>query len=155
MSDWRLPWTGSCRCGRTRIEVTAPPLITSACHCRGCQKMTASAFALTITLPADGLRVTQGETVIGGLHGETRHNFCPHCLSWIFTRPGRDESFVNLRAPVLDDHAWFTPFIEVFTRARLVGVETGALYSYSAFPEMSDYPDLLREFAKSGTRPEA
>ena len=155
MTTWGLPWTGGCRCGRTRIEVTEPPLITSACHCLGCQKMTASAFALTITLPENGLRVTEGEPVIGGLHGETRHNFCPHCLSWMFTRPAGDQGFVNLRAPVLDDHSWFVPFIEVFTEAKLIGVETGALHSYATFPEVSDYPDLVRAFRERGARPGA
>lgn len=153
MSDWGLPWTGACRCGQTRLEVTAPPLITSACHCRGCQKMTASAFALTITLPIDGLRVTQGEPVIGGLHGATRHHFCAHCLSWMFTLPAGDPGFVNLRAPILDDHGWFVPFIEVFTEARLPSAETGALYSYATGPEPSEYGALARKFAKRGVRP--
>ena len=115
--------------------------------------MTASAYSLTVTLPVDGLRVTQGEPVIGGLHGETRHHFCPHCLSWMFTHPAGDLGFVNLRAPVLDDHSWFMPFIEVFTQARLPGVETGALYSYSNFPEMAAYVDLVRAFTEKGARP--
>ncbi len=154
MSGWNLPWTGGCRCGQTRVEVVAPPLITSACHCRGCRKMTASAFALTVTLPADALRVTRGEPVIGGLHGETRHHFCPHCLSWMFTLPSGDEGFVNLRAPVLDDHDWFVPFIEVFTQARLPWAETGALHSYATGPDPSDYAGLARAFAEQGARPE-
>ena len=25
--DWKLPWTGGCRCGRTRFEVKAAPLL--------------------------------------------------------------------------------------------------------------------------------
>ncbi|WP_336972843.1 hypothetical protein [Sphingobium aromaticiconvertens] len=31
--------------------------------------------------PVDGFAVTQDEPVIGGLHGEIRHHFCPHCKS--------------------------------------------------------------------------
>ena len=82
--DWKLPWGGGCRCGETRIEVTAAPLLASACHCTGCQRMTASAFSLTLTLPSEGFAVVQGEPVIGGLHGPTRHYFCPRCKSWMF-----------------------------------------------------------------------
>ena len=44
-------WTGGeggCRCGRVRLRVEAPPLITMACHCTGCQRMSASAFSLTV-----------------------------------------------------------------------------------------------------------
>ena len=50
-----LPATGSCRCGRIQIRLTKPPIVTAACHCRGCQKMSASAFSLTAIVPADGL----------------------------------------------------------------------------------------------------
>lgn len=114
--------------------------------------MTPSAFALTITLPADGLRVIQGAPVIGGLHGETRHHFCSYCLSWMFTLPAGDEGLVNLRAPILDDHAWFVPLIEVFTQARQPWAETGALYSYATAPEPSAYGALAREFADRGAR---
>src|SRR5215213_574415 len=87
MSDsWKLPWEGGCRCGAVRIRVTKPPLLTGACHCTGCQKMTASAYSLTLTLPADGFEVTKGEPVLGGLRGPvSHHHHCPDCLSWIFT----------------------------------------------------------------------
>jgi hypothetical protein len=54
--------------------------------------------------------VTKGEPVIGGLHGATRHYFCPHCMSWMFTRAEGFDWFVNLRATMLDDPSWFTPF---------------------------------------------
>ena len=52
-----LPMEGSCRCGATRIRITAPPLMTAACHCRGCQKMAASAFSLTAMVPTEGFEV--------------------------------------------------------------------------------------------------
>ena len=100
MNDWKLPWQGGCRCGQTRIRVTAAPLLASACHCTGCQRMTASAFSLTLTLPAAGFEVVVGEPVIGGLHGATRHHFCPYCMSWMFTRPAGMDEFVNLRPSV-------------------------------------------------------
>ena len=87
MDDWKLPWEGGCRCGEVRIRVTKPPILTGACHCTGCQKMTASAFSLTVTVPADGFEVTKGEPVLGGLRGPvSHHHHCPQCLTWIFTR---------------------------------------------------------------------
>lgn len=82
MNGWKLPWDGGCRCGQTRIRVSASPLLTAACHCTGCQRMSASAFSLGIGIPSEGFDVTQGEPVIGGLHGPTRHFFCPRCMSW-------------------------------------------------------------------------
>ena len=67
MNDWKLPWDGGYRCGQTRIRVDAPPLLSSACHCTGCQRISASAFALTLAIPSDGFAVTKGRPVMPSL----------------------------------------------------------------------------------------
>ncbi len=136
MSKNNLPWEGGCRCGRVRLKISAKPLLTMACHCTGCQKMSSSAYSLSAAIPAEGFEVTRGDPVIGGLHGLTRHYFCPHCMSWMFTRPEGMDWFVNLRPTMLDDASWFTPFIETWTREKLPFAETGAVYSYETLPEM-------------------
>jgi len=69
MDEWSLPWEGGCRCGEVRIRVTRPPLLTGACHCAGCQRMSASAFSLTVTLPSDGFELVAGAPVPGGAQG--------------------------------------------------------------------------------------
>jgi hypothetical protein len=139
---------GSCRCGQVRIEISAPPLFTSACHCRGCQKMSASAYSLSVAIPTAGFRVTEGESVPGGLQGGTiRHHFCPHCKSWMFTRIQGMDLFVNVRATMLDDTSWYTPFIETWTDERLPWATTPARHSYPRFPPEADFPRLLAEFA--------
>ena len=153
MDDWKLPWNGGCRCGQTRIRVSAPPLLTAACHCTGCQRMSASAFSLSIAIPSEGFDVSEGEPVIGGLHGPTRHFFCPRCLSWMFTRPEGMNEFVNLRASMLDDHSWIVPFIEVWTYEKLPWASTPAVHSYATQPAFTDYAQLLEEFARTGSRP--
>jgi hypothetical protein len=141
-----LPLSGSCRCGRVDIRVTKPPLATSACHCRGCQKMSSSAYSLTAIIPADGFAVTKGEPVIGGLHGpDTHHFFCGHCMTWMFTRP-EGMPFVNVRPTLLDDTAWFRPFMETFTTTKLPFAETGAVRRFAAFPAMEEYEGLVAEY---------
>lgn len=110
---------GGCRCGQVRFRVGSRPLITMACHCTGCQRMTASAFSLSALYPAGEFEVTEGQPVIGGMHGAARHFFCPHCMSWLFTRPEGTDDFVNVRATLLDDSGGFRPFIETFTSEML------------------------------------
>ncbi len=150
MDAWNLPWEGGCRCGRLRVRVTAPPLVTMACHCKGCQRMTASAFSLSAAIPAEGFEVTQGEPVIGGLHGEARHYFCGWCMSWVFTRiPGMD-GFVNLRATLLDATDWFAPFVDTFTAEKLAWAATGAPHGYPGFPPPEDYEGLIAGYAARG-----
>jgi len=142
-----LPMTGECRCGAVQFEITLPPLLTMACHCTGCQKMSSSAYSLSAAIPAEGFAVTQGEPVIGGLHGPTRHYFCGHCMSWMFTRAEGMDWFVNIRPTMLTDTRWFSPFIETFTGEKLSGAETGAAHSFAAFPPMEAYEGLVAEYA--------
>ena len=143
-----LPLEGSCRCGRVGIRLTKAPICTAACHCRGCQKMSSSAYSLTIMAPGDGFEVTRGEPVVGGLHGEdVRHFFCGHCMTWMFTRPAGVD-FVNVRPTMLDDAGWFRPFMETYASTKLAFAATGAVRSFETFPTMEEIPTLLAEYAE-------
>src|ERR1700691_5885005 len=82
-SDWHFPWEGGCRCGQVHMRISAPPILTMACHCKGRQRMSSSAFSLGVAIPSEGFAVIKGEPVIGGLHGANRHYFSPHCMSWV------------------------------------------------------------------------
>nr|WP_153437579.1 GFA family protein [Sinorhizobium terangae] len=150
-----MSWEGGCRCGGVRFKVSAPPLLTMACHCTGCQRMTASAFSLSVAIPSEGFAVTKGEPVIGGVHGATRHYFCPHCMSWMFTRPEGMDWFVNVRATMLDDPSWFSPFIETWTSEKLPWATTPAVHSYETLPPLEAYEGLLEEYRKQAGVPPA
>ena len=114
-----LPLKGTCRCGDVGVELTAPPLMTAACHCTGCQKMSASAFSITAMVPPDGFAVTRGQTERGGLgEGPIDHRCCPRCLTWMFTRIEGVDGFINIRPTMFDDTSWFTPFIETMTQEK-------------------------------------
>ena len=118
------------------------------CHCKGCQRMSSSAFSLSAAIPADGFEVTQGEPVIGGLHGASKHYFCGYCMSWMFTRPEGIDWFVNIRPTMLDDASWSTPFMETWTGEKLPWVTTAAVHSYAALPPMDAYEGLIKEYAE-------
>lgn len=139
---------GRCRCGQVQFEVTSKPLVTMVCHCTGCQRMTASAYSLSSLYASHQFRVTMGEPVIGGLHGTTRHFFCPQCMSWLFTRPDGMDQFVNVRATMMDDARSFVPFVETYTEEMLPWAKTRAAHSFSKFPPPERFPDLIAEFAK-------
>lgn len=153
MTEWNLPWNARCRCERVKLRITAPPLMTMACHCLGCQRMTASAYSLSIALPSNGLEIVEGEPVIGGLHGASRHYHCPHCKSWLFTRPEGMDDMVNLRATMLDDHGWFRPFVETCKSEALPWAQTGAKHSFPNIPAPGAWQPLIEDFAQNGPRP--
>lgn len=150
--DWNLPWEAGCRCGRIRMRVVAPPLLASACHCTGCQRMSASAFSLTLTLPEAGFEVVSGTPVPGGLQQQVPHFHCGHCKSWVFTRP-EGAGFVNLRAMMLDEPRWFQPYVETWTDEKLPWAITGAVRSYGTQPALAEYESLIAEYRRRGARP--
>jgi len=139
---------GRCRCGQVQFEVGGEPVITMVCHCTGCQRMTASAYSLSALYASAQFKVTSGEPVIGGLHGATRHLFCPYCMSWLFTRPEGLDDFVNICATVMDDARSFRPFIETYTEEMLPWAKTPATHSFSKFPPRERFPELIAEFAR-------
>jgi hypothetical protein len=149
----KFPMDGGCRCERVRIRLSKAPLMTTACHCLGCQRMSASAFSLTAICGADSFEVTRGEPVIGGLHGaDAHHFFCAYCMTWLFTRPEPMPEIVNVRPTMLDEHAWFAPFMETFTKTKLPWAVTGARHSFHEFPPVEAYKGLMQEFSASALR---
>jgi len=149
MSRPNLPMEGGCRCGQVRLRISAPPLLTMACHCTGCQRMSSSAYSLSAAIPSQGFEVISGEPVIGGLHGAARHYFCARCMSWMFTRPEGLDAFVNLRPTMLDDAGWFTPFIETYTSEKLPWAATPAVHSFEKFPPFEAFEGLIAAYAKA------
>lgn len=61
------------------LRITTPHLLVGACHCTGCQKMSASAFSLTVSVPGEGFSTSGLAPESGGLHGAERQHFGPWC----------------------------------------------------------------------------
>jgi hypothetical protein len=147
MSVPGFPVEGACMCGQARLTIGAPPIITMACHCTGCQKLSASAFSLTAIIPSASFEVISGEPAIGALHGASKYFYCPNCLNWLFTRPAGMDAFVNVRPTMFDVPEWSTPFIETCISEKLPWAKTSAVHSYDRFPPPEDYGRLMQEYA--------
>ena len=144
-----LPSGGSCRCTHIRFRLDAPPMLTLACHCRDCQRMSASAFSLGAMVQAGGFTITDGTPVERSLPGSLRHHFfCPRCMTWLFTRIQSSETRVNFRPTLCDDPGWFVPFVEMMTQDRLPWARTPAPHSFQGFPSPEDLQDLLALFPR-------
>ena len=148
MADSIRRRNGQCRCGQVQFSVSSTPLVTMVCHCTGCQRMTASAYSLSALYAKDQFEVTSGEPVVGGMHGATRHYFCAHCMSWLFTCPEGLDHLVNVRATMLEDARSFAPFIETYTDEMLPWATTPAVHRFRKFTPRGRFPELIAEFAR-------
>lgn len=110
--------------------------------------MTASAFSLSVMFPAQAFRVATGAPVKGGANGpDLDHMFCPSCMTWMYTRIAGLPDLVNVRAPLFDDPAWNTPYLETMTDEKLPWATTPARQSFAGFPGPQDFQPLLEGFA--------
>lgn len=148
MPEMIVPAEGGCLCGRVRFRLAAPPMVTIACHCTGCQRMTASAFSLTVMVPESGFERLAGDPVLGALHRpDQHHHHCGWCMSWVYSSFEPSHGFVNVRATMLDDARWFTPFVETMAAEKLPWVTLPVSRSYPGWPPPEDFPAILQAFA--------
>lgn len=143
------PFEGACLCGAVRVRVTAAPLLTVACHCRDCQKLTASAYSLTTMFPRDAFAFT-GTVIRGGLgSGVRRHFFCKSCLNFIFSEIAGADQRVNLRTSVLENAAAFAPFVELMTEDKMPWVQVPVAHSFARYPQtLEDLQALMDAYAR-------
>jgi len=135
------PMTGSCQCGQVRYEVGKEPLATVACHCRDCQKLSASAFSITMVIPADSFRLLQGElrsferaTASGG---SAICHFCPTCGNRVYHVDPQNPAFYRLKPGGLDDTSQIVPQAHVWVSRAQPWFEFPA-----GIPTFETQPDL-------------
>ncbi len=104
-----------------RYEIDAAPLSLYACHCTDCQKQSASAFALSMLVPRNAVRVTQGEPrewqrrTDGGRVISCM--FCGECGTRVFHNPHSNAQVTILKPGTLDDTTWLDPVGHIWTRS--------------------------------------
>ena len=139
------PQEGGCRCGALRFRVSAAPMMSTACHCTGCQRMSGGPFSTTLMVRPDAFEVLSGDFVVGGLKGpDIRHQHCAECLSWVFTT--FEHPLVNVRAVMMDDTSWIAPFAETWLDEKLPWAESGARHSFDQFPPPDRFEPLMRDY---------
>ena len=117
--------SGQCQCGAVRYEHKGTPIATYVCHCRECQKQSASAFGISVEMPKEGFRVTQGAARFwtrGTDSGSRlRCAFCPDCGSRLWHESLGGE-WMTLKGGALDQPPDLSRAIHIWTKRKLQGV---------------------------------
>jgi hypothetical protein len=113
--------TGGCQCGAVRYEIDLPYARAYACHCRDCQRLTASAFSVSMPVDRSALHLTgtlasfdkptdSGET--------TTSWFCPTCGTRIFHASTRSPERATLKLGTLDDTSGVRPASHIWVSRK-------------------------------------
>jgi hypothetical protein len=126
--------------------MTDEPIFVNCCHCRQCQIMTGSAFALNAMIEADRLQMQSGENGVFTENGVTRCADC-HTLLWA-EHPRFSNAIKFLRAGTLDQAERITPDAHFFIRSMhpWVAIPT-AVPAFETLPGVGDPPLLSSEAA--------
>ncbi len=119
------PTTGGCQCGAVRYELTAEPLHVSVCHCRECQKQSASAFGVSVVVPRKALRLTHGAPATWSRPTDSGRTldclFCPACGTRVW-HAGELSDTVSVKGGSLDNPPDLTTATHIWTSRKLPGV---------------------------------
>ncbi len=121
----RAPLTGRCQCGSAAYSVSAEPLAIYVCHCRECQKQSASAFGISVIVARPRFRLERGDVGTWSRptdSGRTlRCNFCRVCGTRLWHEgSGWDE--LSVKGGTLDRPVDLAPAIHIWTSRKLPGV---------------------------------
>lgn len=116
---------GGCQCGELRYEIAAEPLALYVCHCRECQKQSASAFGLSLRVPSSGLYVTHGSPRFWSRATDAGRSmkcaFCPTCGSRLWHQI-EGATVVSVKAGSLDEPVDLTSAIHIWISRKIPGV---------------------------------
>ena len=115
--------TGSCHCGAIAYEAQVDPARVTICHCLDCQKLTGSAYRVSVGTDRDRFTVLRGSPstyVKTAASGARRAQaFCAHCGSPLFTydvdHPGR----LGLRVGCIDQRRELVPRLQIWCASAL------------------------------------
>jgi len=109
---------GGCECGDVRFRLLSKPIFVNCCHCRQCQKLSGSAFALNGMIEADRVEMARPDSAeaVHTDRGETRCRRCKTLL-WATHRDFADR-ILFVRLGTLEEAGRLPPQAHFFVRSK-------------------------------------
>ncbi len=114
-----VPLTGSCRCEQARFRLETAPIITHACHCRLCQKLSGSPFRSVAMIETARVTLLEGKTL--SFHGKKSQKQiqCADCGCGLWTHhPDLGDGIAFVGVGVLDEGERLPPEAHYFVRSK-------------------------------------
>jgi hypothetical protein len=122
----RVPRRGGCQCGSLRYELSEPLLGIYVCHCRECQKQSASAFGISVIVARAALRVTRGTPKLWSRPTDSGNTlecaFCPDCGSRLWHQRRGAAEWISIKGGSLDEPVDLHSAVHIWTSRMLPGI---------------------------------
>lgn len=141
--------TGGCQCGQARYVIARRNGAVYCCHCRECQKQSASAFGISVEVHRNDLTVTgrvaswERPTDIGT---RTRCFFCPDCGSRLYHQGSATPDRLTVKGGSIDEVASLQPDAHIWVSRKQDWVVIDP-----ALPAHPTQPDDLSGWLKGET----
>ena len=114
---------GSCHCGTIRYEAIVDPERTAICHCTDCQKLTGSAYRVSVPAEQGSFQLLAGEpsvyVKVGDSGSQRAQAFCPTCGSPLYTYDADAPKVFGLRVGCIDERSMLIPRQQKWCRSAL------------------------------------
>ncbi len=111
--------SGTCLCGKVKIQIPDEFEYMGNCHCSGCRKFSGSDYASVGGIDSSKFKIVSGEGSITYFHKteETDLAFCSVCGSSLFARKNTGKKH-NIRLGILNDVPTKKPAFHIFTDSK-------------------------------------
>lgn len=111
--------SGSCLCGKVKVEVADDFAFLGNCHCSQCRKFTGSDYSSVGGVTPDKFKIIAGEKYITlyPKTTETELGFCSCCGSSLFSHKLKTGMY-NIRLGILDEAPTEHPSFHIFVDSK-------------------------------------
>lgn len=124
------PYLGRCACGAIEYRINAEPLTFYICHCTDCQKLSGSAYGLSMPVLEETLEVLKGAAAKSSFEtsaGKSKTVYqCPECFTRLWADPPGVPGVLLIRPGALENAADLVPVAHTFTDSALPWVSIPA-----------------------------
>ena len=131
--------TGGCACGSIRYEVNGEPELIHNCHCKGCQRLTGSAFKMGSYWSENAVKIIQGDMMTYTRTADSgrtvQSKFCNVCGATVATMAEAQPGRIGLAVGTFDDTTWINLPNNIYcdSKQKWLHLPEGALKKSQAY----------------------
>jgi hypothetical protein len=123
MSNAPMQVHGACHCGAVTYEAAVNAEQVTICHCTDCQRLTGSAYRVSVPAQIETFRLTSGEPKIYFKVGDSGRKraqaFCSNCGSPLYTYGAENPRTYGLRVGCIRERHALVPQKRIWCRSTL------------------------------------